>query len=343
MTRRGVICGGCWLVDHNKTVQDWPAEETLTTILAQETDGGGPAHNMAMDLARLDPSLPLWAMGALGRDREGELILGWCRERGIDASRFRVLDEVGTSYTDVMTDARTGKRTFFHYQGANAALTPEDFDFGDIPARILHLGSPGIHARMDAPWGEDANGWVTVLKQARAAGLHTNLEMISAAPDDLRRLTTPCLEHLDSLIINDFEAGALTGLELVTPSGTSVDAAHKAAEALLDRAPLGLVVIHFPMGCVAASREGERLVLPSLNVPPAEIRSANGAGDAFAAGVLYGLHEAWPLEHSLRLGFAAAAAALRSVSTTNAVATKDECLALAETWGWRETTTVPPR
>jgi sugar/nucleoside kinase (ribokinase family) len=335
MTRRGVICGGCWLVDHNKTIQNWPAEETLTTVLAQETDGGGPAHNMAMDLARLDPSLPLWAMGALGHDREAELILGWCRERGIDAGRLRRLDDVGTSYTDVMTVAQTGKRTFFHYQGANAALTPDDFDFRDIPARILHLGAPGIHARMDAPWGDDASGWVTVLKKARAAGLHTNLEMISAAPEELRSLTWPCLEHLDSLIVNDFEAGALTGLELLTPAGTSAEAARRAAERLLDMASLELVVIHFPMGCVAASRTGERIARPSVNVPAAEIRGTNGAGDAFAAGVLYGLHEAWPLERSLELGLAAAASALRSVSTTHAVATRDECLALAQTWGWR--------
>ncbi|WP_263771156.1 carbohydrate kinase family protein [Propionivibrio soli] len=335
MKRRGILCGGCWLVDHNNTISHWPEQETLTQIVAREIQGGGPAHNMALDLARLAPGFPVSAAGVVGNDDAGRLLIAACARHGIEHCGLHVLDGVGTSHTDVMTVRSTGKRTFFHHQGANALLGPEHFDFSTTAARILHLGAPGIHARMDAAGNEEANGWVTVLRRARAAGLRTNLEMISGEPEEVRRLVTPCLQHLDSLIINDYEAGVLTGIDIVSGGMTSAGAARRAAVALLVKGPLELVAIHFPGGCVAATRDGEVIARPSLDVPPEAIKGANGAGDAFAAGVLYGLHEGWPVDECLSLGLCAAASALRSVSTTESVGTVAECRALADMWGWR--------
>ena len=335
MQRRGIICGGCWLVDHNNSISHWPEQETLTEIVARELQGGGPAHNMAIDLARLDPGFPVWAMGVVGNDDAGRLLLAACADHGIDHGALRVLDGVGTSHTDVMTVRSTGKRTFFHHQGANALLSPDDFDFSNTPARILHLGAPGIHARMDTPYENDANGWVTVLRRARAGGLRTNLEMVSGAPEEIRRLVLPCLPHLDSLIINDYEAGVLTGIDVVSAGVTSAGAARRAAVALLVSGPLELVAIHFPGGCVAATKDGDVYAKASLEVPANEIKGGNGAGDAFAAGLLYGLHEGWPIDEGLSLALCAAASALRSVSTTAAVGSIAECQALAKAWGWR--------
>lgn len=333
--RRGIVCGGCWLVDHNNSINHWPEQETLAQIVARELDGGGPAHNVALNLARLAPEFPLWAAGVIGNDDAGRFLANACAERGIDATALHVLDGAGTSHTDVMTVASTGRRTFFHHQGANALLCPDHFDFSGTAARLLHLGAPGIHARMDAPWGDDANGWVNVLRRARAAGLRTNLEMISGPPEEIRTLVLPCLPHLDSLIINDFEAGILTGIDVVSGGVTSTGAARRAAVTLLAKGPLELVAIHFPGGCVAATRDGEVLARPSLQVPPEAVKGANGAGDAFASGVLYGLHESWPVNDCLTLGLCAAAAALRSLSTTGTVGSVAECLALVDAWGWR--------
>jgi sugar/nucleoside kinase (ribokinase family) len=333
--RAGVVCAGCWLVDQNKSIAHWPAEETLTSVLEQRRDGGGPAHNVAMDLARLGAAFPIVAMGAVGDDEAGRFLLDACRQRGVDARRLRVMPGAATSETDVMTVQATGKRTFFHFEGANALLAPDDFDFTGTTARLLHLGAPGVHRRLDQPCGGDASGWVTVLRRARDAGLETNLELVSAEPETIRRLAAPCLEHLDTLVVNDYEAGALTGLDVVAGGRVSVAAARSAARALLDAGVRQLVVVHYPEGCVAASRDGALIAHLSLDVPEDFIRGANGAGDAFVAGVLYGRHEQWPLEECLVLGLCAGASALGSVSTTTSVGTVAECLALVERWGWR--------
>jgi sugar/nucleoside kinase (ribokinase family) len=334
--RKGIICGGCWLVDHNNVIDHWPEQETLTEIVAREFEGGGPAHNMALDLAHLAPGFPVRAVGVVGNDDAGRFLAAACAARGINHDALKQIDGVGTSHTDVMTVAATGKRTFFHHQGANARLTPAHFDFSKTSAKILHLGAPGVHAQMDAPSGDDPSGWVDVLRRARSAGIRTNLEMVSGSPEKIRRLVTPCLAHLDTLIINDYEAGLLTGIDVVSGGITSAGAARRAAVALLVRGPLELVAIHFPGGCIAATRDGEVIAKPSLDVPPEAIVGANGAGDAFAAGVLYGIHENWPIGENLTLGLCSAASALRSVSTTSAVGSVAECLSLAEQWGWRQ-------
>jgi sugar/nucleoside kinase (ribokinase family) len=246
-----------------------------------------------------------------------------------------VFGGVCTSQTDVMTVPATGKRTFFHLQGANALLCPSYFEFSDIPARILHLGAPGIHQKLDQACPDYANGWVAVLAKARKAGLKTNLELVSSKPEEVRRLGNPCLALLDTLIVNDYEAGAMTGLRIVDDGCVSAAEASKAARMLLDRGVQDVVVIHFPEGCVAACRGGQTVSRPSLRVPQDAIKGGNGAGDAFAAGVLYGLHEEWSLEDSLVLGHCSAASALRSVSATASVGSVTECLALPAQWGWR--------
>lgn len=63
-------------------------------------------------------------------------------------------------------------------------------------------------------------------------------------------------------------------------------------------------------GVVALGRDEGWLELPA--VPVAQVVDTNGAGDAFAAGMLLGHLEGRPLEQCLRLGAAAGALAVAS-------------------------------
>ena len=66
-----------------------------------------------------------------------------------------------------------------------------------------------------------------------------------------------------------------------------------------------------------------------------QVVSTLGAGDAFASGVILGLHEGWPMERVLRLAVSAAAACVQSLGTSDGIRSADECLAAAEAVGFR--------
>jgi sugar/nucleoside kinase (ribokinase family) len=336
MQRRGIVTGGTWCVDRNRTVESWPAEEMLAEILSEERRGGGSACNLAIDVKKLDPTLPVETIGIVGDDDDGRLLLAEADAHEVDRTQMIITDRAATQYTDAYTSRRSGRRTHIHSPGVGALLTPDHFDFQKTTARIAHLGLPGVHTRMDAPWESDANGWVTVLKKAKAAGLTTNLELVSISNEQIRTLVRPCLPHLDLLIVNDHEIGAL-GMENTLQNGeTDVAACTRAAHKTLADGAMRMVVVHFPTGAVAVLRERQVIRRPSCHLPPSQIVGSNGAGDAFAAGFLLGFHEDCNVPDSLKLAHAAAAASLRSVSTTDAVEPWQTCLELAAKWGERE-------
>ena len=333
--RRGVLSAGTWCVDLNKSIPAWPAEDTMTTVIEVDRQGGGAGCNMAIDLKRLDAALPVETIGLIGDDSEGRFLLDECDRYGIERSGLKLSREGATPFSDCFNSLESGRRTHFWAPGVAALLSPEYFEFSDVRARLLHLGLPGAHPTMDQAWEQDSTGWATVLRKARAAGLKTNLEMVSTTAAEVARFGRSCLPHLDMLIVNDYEIGCVSGIET---REAGVAAPAKVAEALQNavrKGPLEFAVAHFPEGAIAATRDGAVLALGSVAMPTKDIAGVNGAGDAFAAGVLYGWHEDWPLEEALRLGHACAAASMRQVSTTQGVAPVAECLALAERHGLR--------
>jgi len=334
--RRGVLSAGTWCVDFNKSIARWPEEDTSNEVLAIDRQNGGSGSNMAFDLKRLDPDFPVEAMGLVGDDDLGRFLLDGCDARGIDRAALRAQPGGATMSVDAFNVKANGRRTHFYHQGVAAEMTPDDFDFSSSRMRILHLGLPGAHEVMDRPWGGEANGWVAVLRKARAAGLEANLELMTTGADRLAELGRPCLPHLDWLIVNDYEIGALAKRETRRSDGSTDPAAVASAiEDVLALGPLRWVAAHFPQGAVVGGRDGSRLAVGSVALPASAIVGANGAGDAFAAGMLYGLHERWPIGECLQLGHACAAASMRAMSTTGGVATVAECLKLAKQWGFR--------
>jgi sugar/nucleoside kinase (ribokinase family) len=337
--RNGVVSAGTWCVDLNKRIAAWPAEDTANEIIAIDRQGGGSGCNMALDLRRLDPTLPVEAMGAVGDDDDGRFLLGQCDLAGIDRTRLRVIGGAPTQCVDAFCVDGSGRRTHFFFQGAAALLNPDHFDFTQTTARLLHLGLPGAHRTMDGPWRGQANGWAATLKAARAAGLQTNLELMTIDREKLAALAAPCLPHLDYLIVNDFEIGAVAGLATRNESGADAAAIGRAIDAVFARGALKLIAVHFPEGALVGARDGARFAGGSVAIPADQIVSVNGAGDGFAAGFLYGLHQGWAIERCAALAHAAAAASMRALSTTAGVAPWADCLALAQRWGYRD---APP-
>lgn len=334
-TRKGFVTGGTWCVDYNMTIARWPHEDSSTRILSSDPRGGGSGCNFAVDMSRLAPEIPVSTIALSGRDSDGDLLRSIARDHGIDASRFISDPTLRTHRTMAFTSLENGRRTHLFEADSSDHLTPDHFDFTGCDAWMLHLGIPGTHRLLDQPWKDAQNGWVAVLQKARAAGLKTNMEVMSVSCEELRELMMPCLPLLDYLIVNDYEIGALANVETIRDANTSIQKVIEAAHETLSRGSMQLVVVHFPEGAVAIERSGTVHTQSSTLFPRDQIKGTNGAGDAFAAGFFCGLHQEKPIKECLAWAHASAAASLRSVDTYSSVESIQACLALAERQGWR--------
>ena len=183
MARRGVVCGGSWCVDRNELIEHWPDQDTHVAIDREEIQGGGSGANVAVDLKRLGAPFPVEAITLVGDDDDGRFLAGLCTQWGIDAVRCMSRPTCRSSVTYVMSVRPTGRRTFFYKAGTMAAIGPDHFDFAATNAAILHPRLPGTMKTMDEPWRDEPSGWVAVLRKARAAGLKTNIELVTIAAE----------------------------------------------------------------------------------------------------------------------------------------------------------------
>lgn len=343
MDRLGIATAGNWIVDRVKLIDHWPEEETLALIGDEKRGGGGGPYNCIADLANLGVSYPLTGVGCVGDDSDGAWIRADLEARRICHRWIRAVD-APTSYTDVMSVSATGRRTFFHCHGANARFGPEHVPYGELTARVVHLAYLLLLVRLDERDPEHGTVGARVLAGLKETGVTTCLDVVSEDSPRVPEVVIPALRYVDCFVCNELEAGVITGLTTRTKSISAGGDSHlpepqvvshlngdgvrRAAARLIELGVREQVVIHMPEGGYALRRDGTERFQPSLQVPQSDIAGANGAGDAFCAGVLHGLHEAWALDRTLELAVATAAASLRDPTTTAGVGTLAEILSL---------------
>ena len=333
--RNGILAGGNFIIDHVKLINTWPEQDMLADIRSETSSNGGGPYNVLKDLAAMRAGYPLEAAGLVGADANGDWILRDCREAGIDTTQLRQTNRAPTSYTDAMTVASTGRRTFFHQRGANALFGESDLDFTTTRARLFHLGYLMLLDEMDRLLPDGSTPAARALAAARRAGMLTSVDIVSTENPAFRAITEAALPHIDHLVINEVEAGKVAGIHLKTVP-VDIEAVKNAALALLERGVGQRVVIHFEAGAVAADRGGVITVQPSLKLPPGFITGATGAGDAFAAGYLHGVHEGFDTAACLRLAVCTAAACLTHPTPSGGLRPVADCLRLAEEHGFRD-------
>jgi sugar/nucleoside kinase (ribokinase family) len=333
-TRNGIIGAGHWIVDHVKQIDGWPEPATLAQIEHQQLANGGFAFNLLADLAALGAACPLHAGGLIGDDGNGRFVRAQCQRLKLDVTWLQNQTEFPTSYTDVMTEAGSGRRTFFHSPGANAHLCEAHLrPLLQVPARIFCLGYLGFLPGLDALAPAGTNGAARLLQAARAAGMLTAADLVSAKNPRLREQVLPALPQLDVLFLNEWEAGQLLDQKVASP--VTVSAAVELATSVRRLGVHGAVVLHFPEAVVAVVGKNECLVQGSVQLPAQQIQGTVGAGDALAAGVLLGRHQAMSWPESLKLGVCAAAACLTAPSASGGLRPWKECLALGAAFGFQ--------
>ena len=307
--KTGIVVAGTVIVDKINEISAYPQSGELTQIRSIQTAIGGCVPNVALDLKRIDPSLEISAVGTIGDDEEGAFVTETLQKGGVSTDGLTVLPSEKTSFTDVMSVAG-GQRTFFTYAGASAKFGSEHMQFEANCPKILHLGYFLLLERVDNGEG------LKILQKAKALGIETSIDLVSENSDRYN-LVKPCLPYTDYLIINELEAGKLTGIE------PCVGNLKEMALRLKEMGVQKKVIIHMPECAVCAGEEGY-ICVPSYALPEDYIQGTTGAGDAFCAGALIGIYHGWSDEEILSFASASAVMALGSPDATSGLRTMEE-------------------
>jgi sugar/nucleoside kinase (ribokinase family) len=328
--RSGITLAGTVILDIVHMVNRWPEQDSVAMVERTEYGAGGPPHNAAAGLKKLGATFPITLQGVVGDDAYGDIFCAQARSYGLNTDQIIRLPNSVTSRTQVMTVVPTGRRTFFHQPGVNGKMTFEQLLPTTNQTKIFYLGSPGIAHTMD-----HTDGWLKLLQHAKAHGFITALELVPVSSDFITQEVSKILPYTDICVINDSEAEALVGFSVTAGDALNWTQAYRACQRLLELGVGDVAAIHHPQGAVALRRNGEQAKAFSVNVPQSEIIGTVGAGDAFYAGMLFGLYENWPLEKCLELANASAATSLHSATTSASIRPWEECLDYARAKGLR--------
>jgi sugar/nucleoside kinase (ribokinase family) len=298
-----VVCVGILVADViARPVDGLPEPGTLALVDSITLRGGGCALNTSSVLARL--GLRVAALGKVGADPFGGFVLGLLAERGVADAGIVRDPAVPTSATVALVDS-VGERTFLHLTGANAAVRTEELGEAPFAGRALHVAGSLVLDELD---GEPT---AALLAEARRRGLHTSLDTVFDGSGRWERVL-PALPHCDLITPDLAEARAITG----------EDDPQRAADRLCELGAALAAVTLGPDGC-AVSGLG---FVPGCRVDTVD---GTGAGDAFAAGFLYGRLAGRPLEWCARFANAAGALATTAVGAFEGVGDLPATLRLA--------------
>ncbi|MCL2751311.1 MAG: carbohydrate kinase family protein [Firmicutes bacterium] len=335
--KRGITVAGNIIVDHIKAIDVYPQENHLCNISDVSKSVGGAVCNTGIVLAALDKSLGVTAAGRVGGDADGAYAIGRMRDAGMDISRVKVTPGAPTSFTDVMTAAGTGARTFFHARGANALFDYGDIGFDSLDCDIFHMGYALLLDKFDAPDPVCGTVMARALREVQNAKIKTSIDVVSEAGSRFARVVTPALKYCNYAVLNETESGMVTGIEPRSPDGRILpENIEKICRAFVALGVSEAVAVHCPEAGFMMDASGAFTTAPSLNLPAGYIKGTAGAGDAFCAGVLYALYKGFASRRALETGAACAAASLSACDGTGGARDFESTMGLVERYGFRE-------
>ncbi|MFP4690959.1 MAG: adenosine kinase [Bacteroidales bacterium] len=242
--------------------------------LAKSMSGGGSAANTIHGLAGLGVETAF--IGKVGKDELGDLFADDLYANNIRPFLLQGKSHSGHALAFVTADS---ERTFTTYLGAALELCPEDlqdhffegFDYLHVEGYLLQN-----HSLLK-----------TILTQARKSGLKVSLDLASfnVVEENLDILKQWVRDYVDILFANEEEAKAFTGKE-----------PEQALEEMAEVCEVAVVKTGKNGSLVRAGSEVYRI--PAIY---ALVLDTTGAGDAYAAGFLYGLAGDRPLEECGRI------------------------------------------
>ena len=304
-----VLSLGIYVVDVlGRPIDQFPEKGKLALFDELEIHTGGCANNTALALARL--GISAGAMGKIGTDAFGDLILQTLTDNGVDVGGMRQDAEVSTSFTFVAI-ASDGERTFYHYIGANGELCEADLNWELIKTtKILHIAGALVMPRFDgAPMAN-------VLREAKRLGITTSLDTAYDATGKWMETLAPCLHYVDIFMPSIVEAQQLT----------SMSECREIAQFFRNNYNIQTIAIKMGENGSYISTPETELSVPAY---PVDIVDATGAGDAYVAGFLAGTIMGWDLEATAELASATGAACVTAIGTIAGIQNLEETLKIS--------------
>ncbi|MFC7521134.1 sugar kinase [Xanthomonas populi] len=274
---------------------------------------GGAEANVGVSLAHFGHEVAM--VGTVADNPLGAAILGELRRHDVDTRHVRRVD--GRMGLYFLTTGAIHRPSEVLYDRADSAFALAPADAYDWPrllegAQWLHLSgvSPALGAYV-------AQATLAAARAARVAGVKVSFDgnyrpmLWQRWQGDARGILHQLFDCADVVFADYRDIGVVLGGEF--PQDTldaRVEAAAQQAFAAFPQLQLmactqrvAHTVDHHSLGAMLVPRSGAVARAPSEELTP--IIDRIGGGDAFAAGVLHGLIEGWPLEDTVRFGLAA--------------------------------------
>lgn len=284
LSAMGLTKGGMHLIDEERSREIFrKIKDYKLTVIP-----GGSSANTVAGVSALGGKGAF--IGRVADDRNGEIYIAQTLDSGVKSCITRGNGITGHAITFITPDL---ERTFATHLGAALNLSPEDADLSVVEnSSILHL---------EGYLFEADNLLEVSFKAMDAAKEAGTLISIDLADPGLIERAGPALNSIvdnyaDIVFANESEAQKFTGLE-----------EEKALELLSSRTAFAVVKLGQRGSLIKTGNS-------VFQIPPysVEVVNTNGAGDMYAAGVLYGLTAGYDPEKSGRIGSYAASLVVAS-------------------------------
>lgn len=307
----GIAIAGNIIVDSINIIEKYPKKTMLTNVYSQSNAVGGCVCNTIIDIAKIDPDVFLTAIGKVGNDDNGRFVTSQMKKYGIDVSKIRISDTQPTSNTMVMSEKDSGERTFFYASGANSEFGIADINLDALDCKIFHAGYIMLLEMLDAEDEEYGTKMARLLSEVRKRGIKTSIDVVSSQSDKFADKIIPALKYCDYAIMNEIESCNVTGLSPRNDDGSlNIDNIKATMETLVGYGIREKLIVHCSEAGFMLDSKGNFTVSGSLCLPDGYIKGSVGAGDAYAAGCLYGLYQGYDGEKLLEFASGTAAMSL---------------------------------
>ena len=328
-----ITVAGNSLADIIKRIDAYPGKGMLCKISEVIPGVGGCVPNTGITLKTLAPEeLEVSAISRVGDDENGKFVLNTLRGHGLNTDRMIVDKTRPTAFTDVMT-LPNGERTFFCAPAANDAFCEEDVRVDTLDCSLFHIGYLLLLKTLDEPDAEYGTKMARLLSKVQARGIATSVDVVSAEGERFAQVIRPALQYCDYIVVNEIEAGRITGIPVREGDKLIKENFRPVCEALMQAGVKKVAAVHCPeLGC-ALDAQGNFSLVPSLRLPKGYIVGSVGAGDAFCAGMLYSFASGMTCEEGLRLASATAACNLHAPDSIGGARSLEMTMALEKQFG----------